>query len=98
MIDKIRILMIETQLPIYLWMESVKIVIYFKNRSPIKSLLNTTLWESFNEEKSNLFKIRIIELPVYCYNIETETDLNRRIKSDFRIRQIRLIGYDKRSN
>jgi hypothetical protein len=79
-------------------MELVKTAIYFKNRFPIKSLLDTTSWESLYREKSNLFNFRIIGSLVYCYNIETETGSNRRIKSDPRGRQIRLIGYDKGSS
>jgi transposase InsO family protein len=41
-IDKIRILIIEIQLSIYLWIKLVKITVYLKNRFPIKSLLDTT--------------------------------------------------------
>jgi hypothetical protein len=97
-IDKIRILIIEIQLSIYLWMELIKTVIYFKNRSPTKLLLDTILWESLYKEKSDFFNLRIIELFVYCHNIETETDLNRRIKSDLKARQTKLIGYGKGSS
>jgi hypothetical protein len=79
-------------------MELIKTAVYFKNRSPIKSLLDTTLWESLYNEKSDLSNLRIIGLIVYCHNIETETGLNRRIKSDFRTRQTRLIGYGKGSS
>jgi hypothetical protein len=77
-------------------MELVTTVIYFKNRSPIKSLLNTTPWESLYKEKSDLSNLRIIGSFVYYYNVEIETDFNRRIKSDLRDRQIRLIRYSKR--
>jgi hypothetical protein len=79
-------------------MELVKIIIYFKNRSPIKLLLDTTSWESFYKEKSDFFNFRIIGSLVYCYNVEIEIDFNRRTKSDFRNRQTRLIRYDKESN
>jgi hypothetical protein len=79
-------------------MELAKIIIYFKNRFPIKLLLDTISWESLYGEKSNLFNFRIIGLFVYYYNIETETGLNRRIKLDPRDRQIKLIRYGKGSN
>jgi hypothetical protein len=79
-------------------MELVKTAIYFKNRSPTKSLLDTTSWESLYKEKSDFSNFRIIRLLVYCYNVETETGPNRRIKSDSRARQIRLIGYGKGSS
>jgi hypothetical protein len=79
-------------------MKLIKTAIYLKNRSPTKSLLNTTPWESFYEKKSNFFNFRIIGLFVYCHNIETETGPNRRIKSNFKIRQTKLIGYGKESN
>jgi hypothetical protein len=78
--------MIEIQLSIYLWMELVKITVYFKNRSSIKSLLDTISWESLYGEKSDFSNFRIIGLLVYYYNIETEIGLNRRIKSDSRAR------------
>jgi hypothetical protein len=94
-IDKIRILIIETQLSAYLWMELIKITVYLKNRFPIKLLLDTTSWESFYEEKSDFSNFRIIGSFVYCYNVEIETGFNRRTKSDFRNRQIRLIEYGK---
>jgi hypothetical protein len=98
MINKIRILIIEIQLSTYLWMELAKIIIYLKNRSLTKLLLNTTSWKSFHEEKSDFSNFRIIRLLVYCYNIETETDPNRRTKSDPRNRQTKLIRYSKRSS
>jgi hypothetical protein len=79
-------------------MKLVKIIIYFKNRSPTKLLLNIIPWESLYEEKSDLFNLRIIRLLVYYYNIEIETSFNRRTKSDSKIRQIRLIVYGKRSS
>jgi hypothetical protein len=79
-------------------MELIKTAVYLKNRSPTKSLLDTTFWESFYEEKSDLFNFRIIGLFVYYYNVEIETGPNRRIKSDFKIRQTKLIGYGKRFN
>jgi hypothetical protein len=76
-------------------MELIKITIYYKTRSPIKLLLNTTTWESFYREKSDLSNLRIIKSLVYCHNIEIETDPNRRIKSDPRTRQTKLTGYSK---
>jgi hypothetical protein len=97
-IDKIRTLIIEIQLSAYLWMELVKTAVYLKNRFPIKSLLDTTPWKSLHKEKSDFFNFRIIRSFVYYHNIETETDPNRRIKSDSKIRQTRLIGYGKRSS
>jgi hypothetical protein len=77
-------------------MELIKTTVYLKNRSSTKSLLNTTSWKSFYKEKPNFFNFRIIGLLVYCYNVEIEIGSNRRIKSDSRTRQIRLIGYGKR--
>jgi hypothetical protein len=79
-------------------MELIKTAIYFKNRSLIKLLLDTISWELLYEKKSDFFNFRIIELFVYYYNIETETGPNRRIKSDPRIRQTRLIRYGKKSS
>jgi hypothetical protein len=79
-------------------MELVKTIIYFKNRSSIKSLLNTTSWESFYKKKSDLSNLRIIESLVYYHNIETEIGPNRRTKSDPKIRQTKLIGYSKKSS
>jgi hypothetical protein len=97
-IDKTRILIIETQLPIHLWMKLAKTAVYLKNRSPTKLLLDTTPWESLHREKSDLSNLRIIKLLVYCYNIETETGFNRRTKSDPRNRQTKLIRYSKGSS
>jgi hypothetical protein len=77
-------------------MELVKIAVYFKNRSPIKLLLDTTPWESLYKEKSDLSNLRIIKSLVYYYNIETEISPNRRTKSDPRNRQTKLIRYSKR--
>jgi hypothetical protein len=79
-------------------MELVKTIIYFKNRSSIKSLLNTTSWESFYKKKSDLSNLRFIESLVYYHNIETEIGPNRRTKSDPKIRQTKLIGYSKKSS
>jgi hypothetical protein len=79
-------------------MELAKTVIYLKNRSPTKPLLDTTPWESLYKEKSNLSNLRIIKSLVYYYNVETETGLNRRTKSDPKNRQTKLIKYNKKSN
>jgi hypothetical protein len=79
-------------------MELAKTAIYLKNRSPTKSLLDTTSWKSLHEKKSDLSNFRIIKSLIYYYNVETETDPNRRIKSDPRNRQTKLIGYDKGSS
>jgi hypothetical protein len=79
-------------------MELVKTTVYFKNRFPIKLLLNITPWESLYGEKSDFFNFRIIELFVYCHNIEIEIGSNRQIKSDSKARQTRLIGYGKGSS
>jgi hypothetical protein len=58
-------------------MELTKTTIYFKNRSPIKLLLDTIPWESLHREKSDFSNFRIIGSLVYYYNIETETGPNR---------------------
>jgi hypothetical protein len=79
-------------------MELIKIAVYFKNRSPTKSLLDTIFWESLHRKKSDFFNLRIIESLVYYHNVETETNPNRRIKSDPKIRQTKLIGYSKEFN
>jgi hypothetical protein len=79
-------------------MKLTKTTVYFKNRASTKLLLDTTSWESLYKEKSKLFNFRIIKSLVYCHNIETEIDLNRRIKSDPKIRQTKLIRYGKRFN
>jgi hypothetical protein len=79
-------------------MELAKIAVYLKNRSPIKSLLDTIPWKSLYKKKSNFSNLRIIELLVYCYNVETENDFNRRTKSDSRDCQTRLIEYGKESS
>jgi hypothetical protein len=79
-------------------MELIKTVIYFKNRFPTKLLLNTIFWKSLHKKKSDFFNLRIIKSFVYYYNIETEIDSNRWIKSDPRDRQTKLIRYDKGSN
>ena len=76
-------------------MELAKIIIYLKNRFPIKLLLDTTPWESLHKEKSDFSNLRIIKLFIYYHNIETETGPNRRIKSDSKTRQTKLIGYNK---
>jgi hypothetical protein len=77
-------------------MKLVKTAVYLKNRSPIKSLLNTISWESLYKEKSDFSNLRIIGSLVYYYNVETETGFNRRIKSDSKNRQTKLIRYDKK--
>jgi hypothetical protein len=76
-------------------MELIKIIIYFKNRSLIKLLLDTISWESLYKKKFDFSNFRIIKSFVYCYDIEIKIDSNRRIKSDSKARQIRLIGYGK---
>jgi hypothetical protein len=47
------------------------------------------------EKKSDFSNLRIIGSLVYYHNVEIEIGFNRRIKSNSRNRQIRLIRYSK---
>ena len=73
----IRILLIDTQLPEYLWPELFDTVLYLKNRSPNKAVRDMTPYKAFYDNKPNLSHLKIISLALYSHNVEHESGLMR---------------------
>ncbi len=77
----------------------MKINVYLKNRSLIKSLEGKTPYKVLREVKSNISYLKVISSAVYIYNVKIELgDLNKRNKFDPRVRKCRLIKYGKDFN
>jgi hypothetical protein len=91
----IRTLLIDTHLPEELWVKLVKIVVYLRNRSLIRTLDQLTPYKYFYKKKPDVSHLRIINSAVYCHEIERELELNRKMKLKPRARKYRLIGYGK---
>jgi hypothetical protein len=73
----IRVLLIDTQLPEYLWPELFDTVLYLKNRSPNKAVRDMTPYEALYNNKPNLSHLKIIDLALYSHNVEHESGLIR---------------------
>jgi hypothetical protein len=94
----IRVLLIDTQLPEYLWPELFDTVLYLKNRSPNKAVRDMTPYEALYGSKPNLSHLKIIGSALYSHNVEHESGLIRQRKLGSRARKLRLISYRKDTN
>ena len=94
----IRVLLIDTQLPEYLWPELFDTVLYLKNRSPNKAVRDMTPYEALYGSKPNLSHLKIIGSALYSHNVEHESGPKRQRKLEPRARKLRLIGYGKGTN
>jgi hypothetical protein len=88
--------LIDTHLPEELWIELVKTIVYLRNRSLIRTLDQLTPYKCLYKEKPDVSHLRIINLAIYCHEVESESGLNRKIKLELRARKYRLIRYEKR--
>jgi hypothetical protein len=94
----IRVLLIDTQFPEYLWPELFDTVLYLKNRSPNKAVRDMIPYEALHNSKPNLSHLKIIGSALYSYNVEHESGPIRQQKLEPRARKLRLIGYGKGTN
>jgi hypothetical protein len=94
----IRVLLIDTQLPEYLWPELFDTVLYLKNRSPNKAVRDMTPYETLHDSKPNLSHLKIIGSALYSHNVEHESGPIRQRKLEPRARKLRLISYGKGTN
>ena len=94
----IRVLLIDTQFPKYLWPELFDTMLYLKNRSPNKAVRDIIPYEALYGSKLNFSYLKIINSILYSYNVEHEIGLMRQRKLEPRARKLRLIGYKKGTN
>ena len=57
----------DQDLPMHLWAEVARIVVYVQNKSPHRVLGNKTPEEMFSGEKSKVSHLRIFGCPVYVH-------------------------------
>ena len=86
--DRVRTILIESQLPLSLWAEAVEYAIYSKNRSPTAVLKHKTPYEAFWGTKPNLSNLRVFGSQCYVHN-----DAPTRRKLDPRAFPAVFIGY-----
>ena len=86
--DRVRTILIESQLPLSLWAEAVEYAIYMKNRSPTAVIKNKTPYEAFWGEKPDISNLRVFGSQCYVHN-----DSPTRRKLDARAFPAVFIGY-----
>ncbi len=92
----IKTIIINLRLSVFLWIELIKTVVCIRNRALIKVLKNKIFEEVWINKKSDFSKIKIIDLVVYYYNIETQS--KRQKKFDLIIKKCRLMRYELKIN
>jgi len=90
--DRVRTILIESQLPLSLWAEAVEYAIYTKNRSPTTVLKSKTPYEAFWGKKPNISNLRVFGSQCYVHN-----DSPTRRKLDARAFPAIFIGYSTTS-
>ena len=88
LMNYIRTIFADSDLPISLWSELLETAAYLRNRSPTKHLENRTPFEALYSEKPDLSNLRIIGCQAWAL-IPRE----KRTKFDLRLSDCRLLGY-----
>jgi len=65
--EEIQTMLLDQDLPKFLWEEATLTSIYIQNRSPHKSLDNTTLEEEFTGNNLSVDHLRIFGSPTYIH-------------------------------
>ena len=87
--EKVRALLIESNVPKTLWTEAVFASVYLINRSPTSALLNwKTPAEMWMNEKPNLSKIRVFGCQAFVWKPE-----QKRSKLEARSKSLVMMGY-----
>ena len=66
--DRVRTVLIESQLPLSLWAEAVEYAIYMKNCSPTATIKGKTLYEAFWGDKPDISDLRVFSSQCYVHN------------------------------
>ena len=57
----------DQDLPMHLWAEAARTIVYVQNRTPHRVLENKTLEEVFSSKKLEVIHLRIFSCPVYIH-------------------------------
>ena len=66
--DRVRTILIESELPLSLWAEAVEYAVYTKNRSPTAVLKSKTPYEAFWGDKPDISHLRVFGSQCYVHN------------------------------
>lgn len=86
LLDKVRSMFVDTNLPKSLWAEAVRCAVYQLNRSPTRALYGKIPAEIFLG-KTNLSKMRVFGSKAWAYKLPKENKLEPRAT------KVRMIGY-----
>jgi hypothetical protein len=90
--DRVRTILIESQLPLSLWAKAVEYAVYTKNCSPTAALKNKTPYKVFWGTKPDISNLRVFGSQCYVHN-----DSPTRQKLDVRAFPAIFIGYSTTS-
>ena len=66
--DRVRTILIDAGLPLFLWVEAVNYIIYTKNRHVTRALTNTTPFEVRYEKTPDISKLYPFGCKAYVYD------------------------------
>ena len=90
--EAVRAMLHDQDLPMHLWAEATRTIVYVQNRTPHKVLENKTPEEVFSSKKPEVSHLRIFNCPVYIH-IPKE----KRTKLDPSGKKGIFVGYSKSS-
>ena len=65
--EAVKAMIHDQDLPMHLWAEASRTVVYVQNRSPHRELGNKTPEEMFSGEKPKVIHLRIFGCPIYVH-------------------------------
>ena len=88
LVETVRSMLIDAQLPQSFWAEALSTAVYLKNRSPTRALKVATPYESWMKEKPNVEHLRVFGCDAYAHIAKDE-----RKKLDSKSRKCIFLGY-----
>ena len=90
--EAVRAMLHDQDIPMHLWVEATRIVVYVHNRTPHRVLENKTPEEFFSSKKTEVSHLKISSCPVYIH-IPKE----KRTKLDPSGKKLIFVGYSESS-
>jgi len=66
-VGEVRVMLHDQDLPLHLWVEACRIVVYVQNHSPHQILEMKTLEEAYSSKRPDVGRFKIFGSSVYCH-------------------------------
>ena len=88
--DRVRTILIDAGLPLFLWVEAVNYIIYTKNHHVTRALTNTTPFEVHYKKKLDISKLYPFGCKAYVYDYSS-----KRKKLSLKLLKVFLLGMQR---